>query len=181
LAAQPCAGAVQPWRRISGCTDWSASGCADRQYRCYRSCVSRCCPPDTPRQGAGSSAECLQPLGAATPLCNRTAQDTPRFRAICRVDGARQAVCGCSCDGRRAGQPAGPWRVDGPRGGTPARVAPRAYAGVGRRGDPPCHGTRPRREDRGSHLTRREPGSALIYMPQTGWTDSFFPLAWFGV
>ena len=31
LAAQPRAGAVQPWRRISGCTDRSAGGCADRR------------------------------------------------------------------------------------------------------------------------------------------------------
>ena len=31
LAAQQPAGAVQPWRRISGCTDRSAGGCADRR------------------------------------------------------------------------------------------------------------------------------------------------------
>ena len=33
VAWQPsrCAGAVQPWRRISGCTDRSAGGCADRR------------------------------------------------------------------------------------------------------------------------------------------------------
>ena len=56
LAAQPCAGAVQPWRRISGCTDRSAGGCADRRTFCDHSCASHCCPLHTPRQGQAAAA-----------------------------------------------------------------------------------------------------------------------------